>query len=52
VIWLNWDYCVKASDVKSAAGGVTAMILVALLGVILFNAGLGKKNRKAARANN
>ncbi len=46
VIWLNWDYCVRASDVKSAAGGLTAMILVALLGIVLFNAGLAKKNRK------
>ncbi len=46
VIWLNWDYCVRASDMKSAAGGITAMILVALLGVILFNAGLAKKTEK------
>jgi len=33
---------------KSAAGGVTAMILVALLGVILFYAGLAKRNGRAA----
>jgi ACS family hexuronate transporter-like MFS transporter len=47
VIWANWDVCVRAATLAGAAQAATAAVGVAVIGLALAYAGVGKRTAAA-----